>query len=445
MDGRPLPLGADVATIHEGSTDDPQPVRMAIQGDTDMADPKIEILPGKPALPDDGPSTLDLIVRITPPDPDVLFVRPPINLGLVLDRSGSMAAAKKMDYARDAAAFAVRQLLATDQVSVTIFDNVVETIYPNAPATDKPAIVRQIEGIHSRGATALHAGWKEGADQVERHAISDGLNRVILLSDGLANEGLTDPNVIAAECKARAARGVSTTTMGLGEDYNEDLMQKMGEEGDGNYYFIETPQQLEDIFHTELKGLMANIGTKVSLGIEPQSAATVSEVFNDMDRNSFGRLMLPNLTVGMPITVALRLNVPAISREAEVCRFRLAWDDPKTGERRSMYAGLTLPATSRAEWEAMPAHPLVLEQVAIQMAARARKEAVAAHDRGDASASRSLMGHSASFLCAVPASPQVLRELAETQEAAALLNDDDVAMFRKLARHQSYRNKRGTE
>ena len=410
-----------------------------------MSEPKIEILPGKPALPKDGPSTLDLVVRITPPVPDVLFVRPPINLGLVLDRSGSMAGAKKIHYARDAAAFAVGQLLPTDQVSVTIFDNVVETIYPNAPATDKPAIVRQIEGIDARGATALHAGWKEGADQVERHAISDGLNRVILLSDGQANEGVVDPNVIAAECKARAGRGVSTTTMGLGDDYNEDLMQRMGEQGDGNYYFIETPQQLEDFFHTELKGLMANVGTKVSLGIEPQSAATVSDVFNDMDRNSFGRLMLPNLTVGMPITVALRLNVPAISREAEVCRFRLAWDDPKTGERRSLYAALTLPVVSPEACDAMPAEPLVVEQVAIQMAARARKEALSAFGEGDIPRSRLSMTSSRAYLESVPTSTQVQRELSETQQAEADLIAGERLKFLKKAKLHSYRNKRGTE
>lgn len=410
-----------------------------------MSDPKMEILPGRPALPGDGASTLDLVVRITPPVPDVLFVRPPINLGLVLDRSGSMSAAKKMAYARVAAAFAVRQLLATDQVSVTVFDNIVETLYPNAPAADKPAIVRQIEGIYPRGATALHAGWKEGADQVERHAISDGLNRVILLSDGQANEGVVDPNVIAAECKARAARGVSTTTMGLGADYNEDLMQRMGEQGDGNYYFIEAAEQLEDIFHTELKGLMASTGTKVSLGIEPQSAATVAEVFNDMDRNGFGRLMLPNLTVGMPITVALRLNVPAIRREAEVCRFRLAWDDPGTGERRSIYASLTLPVAPRAEWDAMPVEPLVAEQVAIQMAARSRKEAVAAFDHGDVTGSQLLMSQSLGFLGSVSPSGQIMREMMETQLAAEHLDEGDIAKFRKGASHQSYRNKRGTD
>ena len=81
---------------------------------------------------------------MTPPTPEVHFVRPPINLGLVLDRSGSMAGAKKMAYAREAAAFAVGQLLPTDRVGVTIFDTEVETIAPNAPVTDKPGLIRQI-------------------------------------------------------------------------------------------------------------------------------------------------------------------------------------------------------------------------------------------------------------------------------------------------------------
>ncbi len=166
--------------------------------------------------------------------------------------------------------------------------------------------------------------------------MSDGLNRVILLSDGLANVGLTDPNVIAAEARALAARGVSTTTMGLGDDYNEDLMQELGESGDGNYYYIESPVQLADIFQTEMKGLMANVGRKVSLGIEPLHGGTVVEVLNDLDRNSLGRLMLPNLVVGMPIQVVVRLKLTAAPRKAEHGRFRLAWDDPKGGKRHSV-------------------------------------------------------------------------------------------------------------
>ena len=408
-----------------------------------MAEPKIEVLTSRPAVPVGG-AVVDVLVRITPPVPDVHFVRPPINLGLVLDRSGSMAGARKMAYARDAAAFAVEQLLPTDQVSITIFDNIVETIVASAPAANKPAIVEKIKGIQARNATALHAGWKEGADQVERHLVPSGLNRVVLLSDGLANEGVTDPNVIADECKARAARGVSTTTMGLGDDYNEDLMQRMGENGDGNYYFIETPQQLADIFHTELKGLMANLGTKVSLGVETQGGSTISEVLNDMDRGPLGRLMLPNLVVGMPIQVVLRLSVPALDRSCEVARFRLAWDNPKTGERQSIYAGLTLPVVAQAQWEAMASDEAVAEQVAFQMAARAKKEAIARSDAGDYAGSSNLLAAGMAYM-AGHESPQANREVAQMREIQGHLGRGEVARFRKKALWQTSLTKKGTE
>ena len=410
-----------------------------------MPEPTIDIIPARDAVRSDGTTTLDVLVRITPATPEVHFIRPTINLGLVLDRSGSMAEGKKMAYAREAASFAVAQLLPTDRVSVTIFDDLVETIVPSVPAIEKSRLVRLIDGILPRGSTDLHAGWKAGGDQVAANLVSDGLNRVILLSDGLANVGLTDPNVIALEAKGLASRGVSTTTMGLGDDYNEDLMQNVGERGDGNYYYIESPVQLTDIFQTEMKGLMANTGRNVSLGIEPLAGATVSEVLNDLDRNANGRLMLPNLVVGMPILVVVRLKIPLSPRKADLCRFRLAWDDPKGGPRRSRYVTLALGPCPSPAWDALADDPQVTEQVAILMAARAKKEAIAAFDRGDLLATRALIGQARSEVDALGASDLVLEELAEIDKLNADLDQDDHAKIPRSDGQggEAYRRKRG--
>ena len=232
--------------------------------------------------------------------------------------------------------------------------------------------------------------------------------------------------------------------MGLGDDYNEDLMQKMGEDGDGNYYFIETSAQLADIFHTELKGLMANLGTKVSLGLEPQAGTTVTEVLNEMDRGPLGRLMLPNLIVGMPIQVVLRVSVPALPHPTELIKFRLAWDDPKTGERRTHYASLTMPVVTRAEWDAMAADEAVAEQVAFQMAAKAKKEAIAHFDAGDECATRAYLG-GARLLLRAHESPEARKEIAELDEIAAHLDQGEGAVFRKKTMWQAFRKKRGNE
>ena len=191
-----------------------------------------------------------------------------------------------------------------------------------------------------RNGTALHSGWQEGASQVRQHLLPAGLNRVLLLSDGQANVGETNPDAIATDVNRLTREGVSTTTMGVGDDYNEDLMETMARSGDGNYYYIESPQQLADIFQTELKGLMANFGNIVSLGIEPQDGVVLADVLNDLDRLPTGRLKLANLIAGIPLIIVVRLNVPPVSEEKELCHFRLAWNAPDQPGRQKMRVSL---------------------------------------------------------------------------------------------------------
>ncbi len=408
-----------------------------------MPIPELDVVPLRRAVRSDMATTLDVLVRIAPPAPEVHFVRPPINLGLVLDHSGSMASGKKMEHAREAAIFAVGQLQPTDRLSVTIFDNTVETIVANTPATDRAGVINRLQRIRPEGSTALHAGWAEGGDQVCRHRIAEGLNRVILLSDGLANVGLTDPNAIAAEVKAMSRKQVGTTTMGVGSDYNEDLMEAMARSGDGNYYYIEDPRQLPDIFQTELHGLMATSGQKVSLGLEPQNGVTVSDVLNDLEKNAHGRLMLSNLVAGIPITVVVRLNVPPFGPTGDLCRFRLAWDDPKGGGRQSRRVSLTLPAVPAEQWACLPDDHAVLEQVALLMAARAKKEATQALDRGDMPMMRSLLDVAQSVTRSVPMSSSTVQELEEIARLETELAGGDLKKFRKEMSWQRYKRGRG--
>jgi Ca-activated chloride channel homolog len=410
-----------------------------------MQPPNLEIIPARPAVCRDGAADLDVLVRISPPVPDIHFLRPPINLGIVLDRSGSMATGRKLAHAREAASFAISQLLPTDRVSITIYDDQIETIAPSAPVLDKPGLVARIRGIMPRGSTALHGGWAAGAEQVAEHVAWEGLNRVLLLSDGLANIGLTDPGAIRGEVRAMAIRGVSTTTIGVGEDYNEDLLGAMAEAGDGNYYYVETSVQLPDIFQTELNGLMATTGRDVGLRVETARGTVVVEVLNELEHEPSGRLKLPNLVIGMPISIVVRLRIPPQPDRAELCRFHLDWDEPhgESPGRRSQAAALILPAVPARSWSDWPVDPAVAEQVALLMAAKARNEVIAAIDRGDATTARSGIDKIRQLLSGVPKTAETTAEWANTATTEEFLILGQIDSARKSAHYQQHWRKRG--
>ncbi len=406
-----------------------------------MRQPTVELISLRPAVRSDAPVTLDVLLKITPPTAELNAQRPALNLGLVLDRSGSMGAHNKINFAREAAIFAVQQLLPSDRVSVTIFDDKVETPIPNTVAEDKARIVEVIRNVHPRNSTALHDGWKEGGSQVTHHLLAKGLNRVLLLSDGLANVGETRPDAIATDVNRLVREGVSTTTMGLGDDYNEDLLESMAKSGDGNYYYIETPQQLADIFQTELQGLMATFGNGVSLAVEPQEGVTVADVLNDFDKNPDGNLKLPNLVSGMPIIVLVRLNVPPTNQERDLCRFHLAWDAPKEAGRQKLTITLRLPLVTASIWDSLAPAVEVQERAALLLMARFKKEATRCLEQGDLEAAKRWLNEAKQILAGAPNTLEVQREADAFAQIEAYMESGEWMKFRKHAKYQSHQRR----
>jgi Ca-activated chloride channel family protein len=406
-----------------------------------MKAPIIELIPLRGAICSDSKTTLDVLVKITPPEPEANLKRPAINLGLVIDRSGSMSGDNKITFAKAAACYAVQQLLPSDRVSVTIYDDDVETIVPSTLTTDKPYILSQIERIQPRNMTALHAGWSQGGLQVSNYLNQEHLNRVILLSDGLANAGQTNPDVIGSDVRKLAEQSVSTTTMGVGNDYNEDLLEGMASSGDGNYYYIQSPEQLLAIFQTELQGLMATIGRRVRLKIEPQGGVEVADVFNDLEVTKKGQFRLPNLVMNNPFVVAVRLKVPAISQATE-CNFRLAWDDPEQQKRQKLYASLQLPVVSAAELESFPLNPEVQRQVAIMLSGRAKKEAMQKVDRGEFEAASQLLKDTREQVLTAPDSLLIQQEAQSLVDLDTDLQARQLQQFRKRSGYESHSSSR---
>ena len=180
--------------------------------------------------------------------------RAPINVILVLDRSGSMSGAPlaaAIEAARRFAGF----LGGNDRLGVVAFDDDVRVIAQPSAGGD-PSVAHAIGQIHAGGSTNLSGGWLK-AFELARQGLVDGVNRIVLLTDGQANLGLTDSDALAAMVRSGAESGVSTTCIGFGAGFNEDLLQALGGEGRGNYWYVEHDDQMTGVFEGEIEGLVA--------------------------------------------------------------------------------------------------------------------------------------------------------------------------------------------
>jgi len=192
--------------------------------------------------------------------------RTPLNLAVVLDKSGSMTGAK-LEKTKQAAMQLVDRLAPNDIFSLVIFSDHAQVLVPAQKVADKDALKEKIEGIEADGSTALYAGVKMGADQLQEFFSSKRINRVILLSDGLANVGPSSTRELRRLGSDLAERGISVTTIGVGDDYNEDLMAGLAEASDANYYYVQDTEKLPEIFAKELGEMLAVAARDVRIEI----------------------------------------------------------------------------------------------------------------------------------------------------------------------------------
>ena len=206
--------------------------------------------------------------------------RSPMNLCIVLDRSGSMEGAK-LEKARQAAAMAVDKLGDDDIFSLVTYDS--ETNVLIAPervgSTDhREDLKSRIHRIQAGGSTALHAGVVLGAKQVRQFFSKERVNRIILLSDGLANVGPSTTSELARLGRELRGDGIAVSTVGLGDDYNEDLMTALAEASNANYYYVKDAEKLPGIFAQELGAARSLIARNVIIRIEAPDGVHLKEI-----------------------------------------------------------------------------------------------------------------------------------------------------------------------
>ncbi|MBN8488839.1 MAG: VWA domain-containing protein, partial [Burkholderiales bacterium] len=280
---------------------------------------------------------------------------------------------RPLEEAKRCAEYVLGKLRPTDAVALVKFDNRVQRLWPAVALGDGAPQRAAIAGIHAGGNTNLHGGWKEGADALV-DVSGQGLKRVILLSDGQANEGVTDLAEIAAQCAAWVSKGITTSTYGLGNSFNEELMVAMARAGAGNHYYGDTADDLMEPFQQELE-LLGNLCLR-----DLRLAATVPdglsvEIVNQLPETDTG-WRLPDLAWGAEAWAVLRVTapagaLPAVGQLCTVLRVKVTGQslegDPVSLER----AGLSLPVMTAASFGNLADDDLVTRRLVELAAAEA--------------------------------------------------------------------------
>jgi Ca-activated chloride channel homolog len=327
--------------------------------------------------------------------------RAPVNVSIVIDRSGSMQG-QKLSEAKTAAAMAVRRLGPSDVVSVVAYDDTVTVIVPAQRVTDAERIIAAIDGIHDGGSTALFAGVSHGAAEVRKFLDRQRVNRVILLSDGLANVGPSSPGALAELGASLAKEGISVTTFGLGLGFNEDLMMQLARASDGNHAFIEHAEQLAKIFEAELGDVLAVVAQDVDVritcaeGIQPLRVLGRDAVIDG--RTVTARLN--QLYAGQEKFLLLEVELPALAADTSrpVASVAVSYADLPSGKSGRIDRETSVKATASATLVESSTIAAVMIAAAELLANEQTKLALALRDEGKVDEAKRVLENNAELI-----------------------------------------------
>lgn len=268
---------------------------------------QLQFMPQRTAVPDQG-GTLDVVVRVQAPTQVGMVAnaaRLPLSVTMVIDRSASMIGPPMIETLR-CAEHIINRMCPEDEVAVVAYDDKIETVIPMTPVKDVGPHIERLMKLKPRGRTALHAAWQAGLAQLGAER-PDRLTRVLLMSDGLANVGPRYLPEFAEAAQQARARGLSTTTIGLGSDFNEELMIGLANLCGGQSYFGQRAEDLFDSFGEELDLLQHLRVRNLRLQLTPGRGVRL-EILSDLPTED-GKLLLSDLASGAERVAVVRLHM----------------------------------------------------------------------------------------------------------------------------------------
>jgi len=301
--------------------------------------------------------TIALLGMNTPIDPAELE-RPPLNMAIVVDTSGSMDGGS-LDYVRDGLDLMRTQLTDEDRITLVRFSNDSEVL-AEFVGKDDPELIMAINALAPGGATNIYAGIEAGYDAVYAHADPGFQNRVILLSDGQASAGIQSPDAMLTLTETYARFGYPMTTIGMGTSFDVDLMRDLAEAGAGSFYYLENPNAVEEVFIEEVSYFLVPLAQDVSIQLDAGDAWSVAGVYGTKQvetTTDSATIEIPTLQIAHRTSVSdneggrrggggailVELRPGFTTTDGEVGDLTLTYQEPATGDLIEQTVSITTP------------------------------------------------------------------------------------------------------
>jgi len=357
--------------------------------------------------------------------------RVPMNLAIVLDRSGSMAGAK-LEKARQAACVALDQLDENDYVSMVVYDNRPDVLFPPQrieSAKEREALKERIQHIQPGGGTAIHAGLKLGASELAKHMDRERVNRIILLSDGIANVGPSRTSDLAELGHDLREQGMGVTTVGLGDDYNEDLMTAVAEASHANYYYVQDAEKLPGIFSEELGVARSVLAREVTIRVTVPEGVHIREILGHPEvkcQEHSAQITLPEYFGADKRRFLARCVVDSPGHEPlEVASVGLKYEENGTGKAGAQNEAVTVKFTDEAKKSEESVRVDVAKAFNVQMNCAAKDLAVKLADEGKGKEAAKVLRDQMIANSAAPAAAQIPNLAEENRKLESSAADVD--------------------
>jgi len=193
----------------------------------------------------------------------------PLNVVLLLDNSGSMERADRVRIIHEALRVLAAQFQPQDTLSVVTFARTAQLRVDGAPGSQAAQVAEELSGLTPQGGTNLEEAMNLAYQTALRHYLANGINRVVLLTDGAANLGSVEPEALKRKVEARRKQGIALDCFGIGwEGYNDDLLEVLSRNGDGRYGFLNTPEEAATEFAGQLAGALRVAASEVKVQVE---------------------------------------------------------------------------------------------------------------------------------------------------------------------------------